>query len=69
MDPTANLREQIELARHIQELIDCHADENGRLPDNVTQEIVDDANRLAELVEALHTWRSRGGFDPYAKAE
>lgn len=67
MDPKANLNRQIELAREIQELIDTHADERGDLPDNVAQEIGDLANELAELVEALHSWRSKGGYDPYTE--
>lgn len=67
MDPKANLEEQIELSRKIQELIDTHTDERGDLPEGVAEEITDLANRLAELVEALHSWRSKGGYDPYTE--
>lgn len=59
MDPDANIREQIELARHMIDQFDA-ADE-----DNPTLGIdPHDADRLAELVLALAEWRARGGFDP-----
>lgn len=48
MDPTANKREQIEIAKRI-------IDSNSQPGDTL---------RLAELVLALHNWRERGGFDP-----
>ncbi len=48
MDPTANLREQLELAEAIN---------NGTADEG-------DAERLAELVEALDAWMKRGGFAP-----
>lgn len=54
MDPDANLKEQLEIARRIQE--DWDTDE--RLPDP------GDAQRLAELVIALDEWRRKGGFLP-----
>lgn len=60
MDPIENLREQRELAASLKareaavEDLECY---------------VDDALRLADLVEALDQWRLSGGFDPYAKAE
>lgn len=50
MDPDANLKEQQEIASRINE--DIH-DQN-------------DPFRLAELVEALHEWISRGGALPKA---
>jgi len=49
MDPTANLEEQLRLARALVE-----ADE----PD------ADDTRRLAELVLALNDWLCSGGFSP-----
>jgi hypothetical protein len=55
MDPTANLREQLEIARAILDL-EREPIEPARL------RIA--AERLAELVEALNGWLSRGGFLP-----
>jgi hypothetical protein len=52
LDPKANIAEQLQMAR---EILDP---EHGDLPGS--------AERLAELVIALHEWRSNGGFDPYA---
>lgn len=55
MDPTKNLSEQVELAKKM--LKDYEdLDSNG-----IDQ---DDANRLAQLVEALDEWIRRGGFLP-----
>jgi hypothetical protein len=53
MDPNANLKEQMELSISIQK---AYEDGNG-----VDQ---DDANRLAELVDALNAWICNGGFLP-----
>lgn len=48
MDPNANLQEQLRLS---QEILDGkHVEEN--------------AERLAELVQALNGWIKRGGFLP-----
>ena len=55
MDPEANLDEQIELAI---KMVDLPYAEDIE---------ADAALRLAELVLALHEWRSKGGFDPYSK--
>lgn len=55
MDPNANLKEMLELAASI---IEAYEDEDGNGVDQ------DDANRLAELVEALDGWLSKGGFLP-----
>lgn len=52
MDPNANLKEQLEIARAI--LSDKEYDTGY------------DAVRLAELVEALHEWIMKGGFLPDA---
>ena len=53
MDPDANLAEQLQLAKKMQELDDADSP--------VSQ---DDAQRLAELVIALHDWIAAGGFWP-----
>jgi len=52
MDPVANIRKQVEVARRILR----EPDQDRRLSD---------ADRLAELVLALDDWRKHGGFDPY----
>jgi hypothetical protein len=57
MDPNANLKEMLELAKTIQE---AYEDEDGNGVDQ------DDANRLAELILAMHEWLGRGGFKPGA---
>jgi len=57
MDPNANLKEMLELAATIQE---AYEDEDGNGVDQ------DDANRLAELVLAMHEWLGHGGFKPNA---
>jgi len=57
MDPNANLKEMLELAASIQE---TYEDEDGNGVDQ------DDANRLAELILAMHEWLGRGGFKPQA---
>lgn len=53
MDPNENLREQIELAAAI---LEANDDDDAAILDNAT--------RLAELVEALDGWLSKGGFLP-----
>jgi hypothetical protein len=54
MDPHANVVEATSLARGILERGGDHID------------VIEAATRLAELVIALHEWRTNGGFDPYA---
>lgn len=54
MDPHANIKEQVELARQIIE---------GDVVDST------DVERLAELVLSLDEWRQRGGFDPYENSD
>jgi hypothetical protein len=59
MDPNANLREQLDLARDI--LADAG------VPHERTSDRDLDASRaesLAEHVVALHEWRAKGGFPP-----
>jgi hypothetical protein len=51
MDPNANLAEQLRLA-------------NNLLADD--EPSLEDAQRLAELVEALNDWLRGGGFQPDA---
>jgi len=64
MDPEANLSEQLSIAAEIIEIIDERGDEDGNLCDEDKDEVVDNANRLAELVQALDEWLRRGGFLP-----
>jgi len=52
MDPTANLQEQLELAAEF-------LAEEVRYPDQLEK-----AERLSELVLALHEWITKGGFLP-----
>lgn len=52
MDPDANLKEQLGLARSL-------VNDRSQYPEY-------DGARLAELVIALHEWRVAGGFDPYS---
>ena len=69
MDPEANLAEQLSLAAEIIEIIDERGDEDGNLCDEDKDEVVDNANRLAELaelVQALDKWLSSSGFLPAA---
>ena len=63
MDPTANLREQIQIARDIQTTWD-HCGEDGNLSLEQMDHVADQANRLAELAEALDGWITKGGFLP-----
>lgn len=57
MDPDANLKEQITIARHL-------LDRNPTAPINVDTSLVWEADRLAELVCALDDWITGGGFLP-----
>jgi len=54
MDPDANLREQIELAKFLVEANHCGSD------------FLNNAERLGELVLALDEWIKGGGFLPKA---
>ena len=55
MDPNANLKEQLKLAHRILSEFD-----NEKMNGFVLQ----DSERLAELVIALNEWLSAGGFKP-----
>lgn len=63
MDPNANLNSQLYLAQSIIDSAEDDPSEDGEgwQPDP------NDVLELAELVLALHEWRSKGGFDPYSK--
>jgi hypothetical protein len=55
MDPNANLKEQKEIVRWLLDTNEENADELSKK-----------AERLANLVEALDEWLSKGGFLPDA---
>ena len=77
MDPKANLKEQLDLAAQIVDLIDSRPHTDGVAPEELrevdeaiadsNEQIADLSNRLAELVLALDEWRRKGGFDPYTE--
>lgn len=58
MDPKANLAEQVQIASLIIRAVDGDIDMDG-------DTLADNAQRLSELVLALHEHRHKGGFDPY----
>ena len=62
MDPTENLRRQRELAKQIVSILDNTGDEG--LSELEELDVIDFANELAELVQGLDQWLSRGGFLP-----
>lgn len=64
MDPDANLREQRELARAIIERFDRVDEHTGRYSDLDMEGQISDAERLAELIQALDEWITKGGFLP-----
>lgn len=55
MDPNANISEQRRIAARVKATRDAGGEVDG-----------DDADRLAELVDALDIWLARGGFLPDA---
>lgn len=55
MDPNSDLKKMLKLAA---KMLRDHEDEDLEGIDR------DDANRLAEMVEALDGWLSKGGFLP-----
>jgi len=63
MDPNANLKEQLDLVRAINQIRDnCGAD--GSYTDAQLTALAGYAERLAELVEAMDGWIRKGGFLP-----
>lgn len=73
MDPEANLSEQLELAREILAENERITDDGGNTPDEfwhdgTVESLLQRAERLAELVQALAEWRRKGGFDPLTNA-
>lgn len=66
MDPIANLKEQLDIAKNIQQLWDEQCDNHGKLfGKEPHRQAAEYAERLAELVIALDECRRKGGFDPY----
>lgn len=68
MDPEANIREQREIAQQLRELLNPPELVTPEEGSDTGLEVIALADRLSDLVIALDEWRSRGGFDPYAKA-
>ena len=64
MDPDRNIADQMQLSTEIIEIIDERADDDGVLSDEDKDEVVEKANELAELVQALDAWIKKGGFLP-----
>lgn len=65
MDPDKNLQEQLRIAA---EIIDDWSDlQKGRCAD--VDEVAEKATHLAELVIALDSWLSSGGFLPASWAK
>jgi hypothetical protein len=63
MDPTANLKEQREVAAEILAIWD-RCTPSGKFTTQQLHELQYAAHRLAELVQALDEWVGRGGFLP-----
>ncbi len=66
MDPKANLREQLDIAREIQRIWD-NCKDNGELTTVQRKQVAGMADRLSELVLALDDWQRKGGFSPYSQ--
>ncbi len=64
MDPIANLDSQRACVTEIN-AINARWQATGELSPADLARLAELAEQLAELVEALDTWRSNGGFDPY----
>lgn len=63
MDPDANLKEQLEIAKEIKNTWDdCNAD--GLLTWKQEEYVAELANRLSELVLSLNEWIVKGGLPP-----
>lgn len=65
MDPDANLKEQLAIAREIHKVWDdCNAD--GTLTPRQNEHLAEQADRLADLIVALAEHLKRGGSPPRA---
>ncbi len=62
MDPIANLKKQLDIARRIQAIEDADMSTG-----DAEAEMGQLATRLAELVLALDEWMRKGGFSPYTQ--
>jgi hypothetical protein len=63
MDPNANLARQRELSQEILTIVDQCSDD-GEFTEDQELELVHLAANLAEHVQALDEWITRGGFLP-----
>ena len=69
MDPEAVLDRILTAANSIIALIDENCDPDGEVPEHIKNDVVDEADELAQAVRDLDNWRSRGGFLPRRWAE
>ncbi len=65
MDPDSNIREQTSIAREINKIRDAADPDTGRYTVAQLDDLSDAAMRLAELVETLDGWLTRGGYLPH----
>ena len=63
MDPTANLKELLDTARRTITASDLMG-RSGSDVERLADEMIDSADRMAELVVALNDWIVSGGFLP-----
>lgn len=66
MDPDANLQEQRQIAQRILERFDQVHPDTGEYTAQAQIDQLQDAERLAELVQALDGWITSAGFMPAA---
>lgn len=59
MDPEANQKEQLEVANEIMKICD-ECPESGEFTEFQEHQLMDRANRLAELVISLNEWKRLG---------
>ncbi len=67
MDPKANIREQLDIARAIQGIWEHCDDDTGELSETQRIAVSGMADRLSELVLSLDAWQRKGGFSPYSQ--
>jgi hypothetical protein len=65
MNPVANINKEVALADEIVRLCEELPDETGANDLEKLDRIAVEAAQLAELVQAQHESRNRGGLDPY----